>query len=108
MFQTYADLPAPVNTRITKLAFRNRFTSAEKAKIEMAAIDNPSASAQDRLASAGVRATLADQRDAEYIDLSREDTRQGVVDLETYGILSAGRTLEILDTPVSDVEVHKG
>lgn len=94
--------------RITKLAFRNRFTAAEKATIEIAAVHNQSLAADhaSNLLAAGLRASLADQRDAWYIDLDRADTRGGVVALETYRILGAGRALQILDAPIQDGERH--
>lgn len=99
--------PAPVKY-LSKLGFRNRFTSAEKATIEFAALDNPSASMPARLLAAGIRASLADQRDATFIDPTRPDTRQGVLDMEAAGLLGPGRALQILDTPIEDVEMFKG
>ena len=94
--------PAPVAQQrvLSKLGFRNRFTSAEKAAIEFAAIDDPAASLPARMGAAAVRATLADQRDAEFIDPTRPDTRQGAMAMESYGLLDAGRALEILDAPI--------
>lgn len=100
---------APVLTRyLSKLGFRNRFTAAEKALIEFAALDNPAAAMPARMLSASIRATLADQRDATYIDPNRPDTRQGVIGMETGGLLSAGRALQILDAPIQDDEMFKG
>ena len=91
-------LPEASNTWwLTKLGFRNRFTNSEKAAIEYAA-------SQTTLQAAGLRAHLADQRDAKYIDLKRTDTRQGVIDLETAGLLASGRSTVILDTPLVDEE----
>lgn len=108
------DIPAPVPPIVTprylsKLGFRNRFTPMEKARMEMAAIDNPAASMNDRMFSALMRATLADQRDATYIDPMRLDTREGVINMETAGLLDApGRALQILDAPILDDEMFKG
>lgn len=85
----------------TKLAFRNRFTMTEKATIEYAA-------AQNTMQGAMMRAQLADQRDAKYIDLKRQDTRDGVHALEAGGILTAGRADIILDTPLTDEERFTG
>lgn len=107
MFQTYNDLPTAPSRKITKLAFRNRFTSQEKAKIEMATLDNPSGTLEERTFAASIRASLADQRDAEYIDLDRPDTRQGVTDMETYLVIATGRALEILDAPTAPEEVFQ-
>ena len=90
--------------RITKLAFRNRFTQAEKVTMEIAALDNPAATMPQRQQAAALRANLADTAAATFIDLQRADTRAGVLSLEAAGLLAAGRALEILDTPVQPEE----
>jgi hypothetical protein len=87
---------------LSKLGFRNRFTPTEKA------LDNPSAGLPARMQSAGIRASLADQRDATYIDPTRPDTRQGVIDMEAAGLIGVGRALQILDAPILDDEMFKG
>lgn len=89
---------------ITNLAFRNRFTTAEKVAIEMAALDNPASTMAARLQAAAIRVNLADTAAARYIDLDRADTRQGVQNMEAAGLLAAGRATTILDAPVLDVE----
>ena len=92
-------------TRITRLAFRSRFTPAEKVALEMAALDNPSANLGARQQAAALRAYLADVNAATFIDLSRSDTRNGVMSLESSGLLASGRALEILDAPIQPHEV---
>lgn len=112
----YAQVPAdpvPVVTyngswRITKLAFRNRFTTNEKVAIEIAALDNPQASMQSRALSAALRASQADLNVATYIDLKRADTRAGVQQLEGAGLLASGRSAIILDTIPIDDELYHG
>lgn len=100
---------APVDPRrITKLAFRNRFTRAEKVAIEMAALDNPAAPMAQRQQAAALRADLKDQQDATFIDLDRTDLREGVQALEAAGLLGAGRALAILDAPVQPHERYRG
>ena len=96
--------PPPPARHITRLAFRNRFTQAEKVAIEMAALDNPAATLAERQNAAALRASMKDQENAAYIDLDRPDTRAGVQNLETMGLLAAGRALEILDAAVQDAE----
>lgn len=91
-------------TRITRLAFRNRFTQAEKVALEIAAIDNPAATLAQRQQAAAIRAHLADVAASTFIDLGRDDTRAGVQALEAGGLIGVGRALEILDAPV---EVHE-
>ncbi len=107
--------PEPVLqvVRITKLAFRNRFTQTEKVTIEMASADNPAATLQQRQLAASLRATLADQRDASHIDISQAtasglQTRAGVHALEALGLIAAGRAAVILDTAPAAHEVFNG
>lgn len=95
---------ASSGTRVTVLAFRNRFTMDEKIATELAAVDNPSAAMAARQLAAAVRVLSRDTESATFIDLSRTDTRNGVMMLEQYGIIGAGRALAILDSPVTDVE----
>ena len=95
------------DTRLTKLAFRNRFTQAEKVMLEIASLDNPAATMPQRQQAAALRANLADIASAYYIDLTRPDTRDGVLALESAGLLATGRALEILDSPVVDSERYK-
>lgn len=108
------DVPAPPDPvvtgprHITKLAFRQRFTQAEKVAIEIAALDIPTATMQARAQAAALRASQADVLAATFIDLDRADTRAGVVALEQAGILAAGRALEILDAPIQAHEVWNG
>lgn len=96
------------NRHITALAFRNRFTRAEKVTLEMAALDDPAASMAQRQQSAALRSDMKDQESAQFIDLDRADTRTGVQTLEAAGLLAAGRALEILDAPVQAHEQAKG
>jgi hypothetical protein len=92
---------------ITKLAFRNRFTQAEKVAIEIAGLDNPSAPLQARAQAAALRASQQDVAVATFIDLKRADTRAGVQALESAGLLAAGRATAILDTIPVDEELFK-
>ena len=94
--------------RITKLAFRNRFTKAEKTGIEFAALDDPTAPIAQRQQAAALRADLKDQEQAAFINLDDEDTRTGVLTLEAVGLIATGRAVEILDAPVQDMERFTG
>lgn len=98
----YADgvLTLTPASRITKLAFRNRFTNAEKVAIEFAGLDDPAAPMPQRLQAAALRANQADLAAATFVDLAREDTRAGVQMLEAAGLLVEGRALEVLDAPI--------
>ena len=96
--------PATPDSRITKLAFRNRFTSAEKIAIEFACLDDPAAPMPQRLQSAALRANQADLAAATFVDLTRPDTRAGVQMLEAAGLLAEGRALVILDAETTPEE----
>lgn len=96
--------PLGSGTMITVLAFRNRFTQAEKIAIELASIDNPTATMQQRQFSASLRVMTSDLAVAKYIDLSRPDTQAAVTALETYGVIGAGRASQILTSPITAAE----
>lgn len=101
--------PVGVATKhITKLAFRNRFTSTEKINIELAALDDPTASAQQRQNAALVRVYVKDIDAATFIDLDRQETKDGVQNLETVGLLAAGRANEILTAKIQPSERYRG
>jgi hypothetical protein len=97
--------PQPVNTKITVLALRNRFTTAEKVAIELASLDNPAEPLQQRQLAASLRVMSADLNVATYVDLARPDTIAGIQALETYGIIGSGRASQILTAPIQDNEI---
>lgn len=82
-------------TTITRLAFRNRFTPAEKVALYTAAKENIQ-----------IQIYLDDVNSATFVDLSRTDTREGVIALENAGLIGSGRALEILDSPVKFNEMY--
>lgn len=91
-------------SRVTRLAFRNRFMQPEKVALELASQHDPAASMPARQQAAALRAYLADVAAASFIDLARTDTRAGVQYLETAGLLGEGRALQILDAPIHPEE----
>src|SRR5690606_15424389 len=96
--------PAATDTRITKLAFRNRFTQAEKAALELASVDDPTGTEQQRMQSAALRAYLKDVEAAAFINLAGPAVDSGVRDLEAMGLLEAGRADEIITAPIQPDE----
>ena len=88
-------------TKITRLAFMNRFTDAEAISIDLA---SQGATVQ----AAAMRRYQKKVDAATFVDLDQQDTRDGVISLESIGILVPGRALQILDTPVTQEEVYKG
>lgn len=90
--------PAPAtDSKITRLAMRNRFTFAEKVAIETAA-----------QSSVPVRIYLDDLAASSFIDLSGEDTIDAVNLLENQGVIGIGRANEILTSPVQADEKYNG
>lgn len=90
---------------VSVLGFRRRFTSAEKAAIEWAAVDRPDQPEAQRMQAAALRATLADQAAAQFIHLDDPDTVQGVLGLKAMGVLTLERANAILSSPVQMEEL---
>ena len=97
--------PVEVSRIVSVLGFRSRFTPAEKAAIEWAAVDRPDQPEAQRMQAAALRATLADQAAATFIDLDDPTTVGGVQGLEAMGLLAAGRAAEILGAPLAPEEL---
>lgn len=93
---------------LSTLAFDNRFTAVERAMIDLASIDTPTDTQEKRMGAAMIRVWLQRATKATFIDPTRADTRAGVLGLEGMGLLTEGRALEILDTPISDDELYRG
>ena len=103
--ETWTVLPPPApDTRVTKLAFDNRFTGSENVLIEMTSLDNPAGTAQQRQLAAALRINQRKIDRATFVDLQRPDTRAGVQMLEAAGLLAPGRALVILDAPIQAEE----
>lgn len=99
---TPVEIPqAQPTTKITQLAFLNRFTDAEAIAIDLA-------SQGTTVEAAAMRRYQKKVDAATHIDLSRQDTRDGVLALESIGLLAAGRATEILDAPIQPEEVVRG
>lgn len=98
--------PEPVaeSRIITNLAFDLRFTAAERVAVEMASLDDPSASAEARQQAAYIRVSLQRADKASWVDLDAEVTRTSVQQFEARGLIAEGRATEILDAPVQDSE----
>ena len=99
------DAAEPTDARITRLAFRNRFTTAEKVALELAALDNPTAPAAARQQSAALRAYLKDLEAASWVDLTRPETVAAMQMLAASGLIGEGRAAAILDVDsITDME----
>lgn len=87
---------APAITEISRHAFRSRFTAEEKASLEIAMLDDPSAPLEQRQQAALIRAFDKDLSAAEVVDLEYPQTVDGVNMLEQSGLIGPGRAAEIL------------
>lgn len=83
---------------ITVLAYRLRFTNAERVTLKLA---ENAGTAQ----AAAVAVSVEDQMSAGYINLDHPATVAGTTALETAGLLAAGRASEILSPPVYSAEL---
>ena len=100
-----SDEPVEADRRITRLAFRKRFTQGEKVALELAALDDPSATPAQRAQAAALRAYLKDVDAATFIDPADAHVSEGVHTLEAAGLLAAGRAAEIINAPVTPDEL---
>ena len=80
-------------TAITKTAFRNRFTFAERVAIKTA-----------QSSDVMLQVLADDQANATYIDLSRADTSAGLDLLFSKGLIASDRKSEILTVEISESE----
>lgn len=94
--------PEPViePKKITRLAFLNRFTDAEAIALDLASIGTT-------IEAASIRRYMQKVNAATFIDLSRDDTIAGVRQLETVGLIGAGRSDQILTDPITELERAK-
>lgn len=92
---------ASTNWKITKLAFRERFTSAELVGII-------AASSQANTIGYTIQMMLQNQMIATYIDLSRSDTAAGVGALVSMGLITSDRANTILTTIPTIAELYQG
>lgn len=90
--------PALPQTKITRLAFLERFTDAEAIAIDLA-------SQGATVEAATVRRFMSKVNAATFIDLARQDTIDGVNSLVGYGFLTAERANAILTGAVQAVEI---
>lgn len=84
---------------ITRLAFRNRFTAAEKTTIYTLA---------GTTQGVPLRIFLDDLLSSTFIDLTREDTTIGIDALVSIGILTPARAVQILTTIPTVTELYRG
>ena len=96
----------PTTRKITKLAFRNRFTAEEKVILEIASLDNPGGTIQERQGAAAIRVYLKDLETAKFVDLDYPSIQQGVFWLASIGLLTMERANTILMSPIQPDETE--
>ncbi len=96
---------APIEEKkITPKAFLSRFTTAEYVAIDLASIDNPQGTQQERELAATLRLFLMKINAARFIDLSDSETIDGINALIGAGFISSVRANEILTNPITEGE----
>ena len=98
---TLTEQVAPKNTKITQLAFLNRFTDDEGVTIDLASVGNTPEAAL-------LRRYLQKVSAATFIDLSRQDLIDDLQKLVAFNLLTQVRVDTILTAPILDHEVYKG
>lgn len=88
---------------ITKYAYRNRFTPAEKRAIKKASLGLNLLLTEDQWLSVAV--AQDDIMAAAYVHLDRPETVSGTQALEVLGLIGTGRATEILSPPVWSTEL---
>jgi len=96
--------PVISGSRISKLAFLNRFTDAEYIAIDLASIDNPSATTEQRQGQAMLRMFLSKIDKAAHINLDLQQTKDGVNALAAMGLLTTERATTILTDTITSEE----
>jgi hypothetical protein len=94
-------VPPPPNTNlITPFALIERVTDAEWEDIELAAAHDPAATNAEKRKAARLRGRLRKINVYKTIDLSKNWVQNLFQNLETTGVLAAGRAAVILTVPV--------
>jgi len=96
--------PIPQNRIITNYAFDMRFTLDERVAIEMAGMDDPAATLDERAQAAALRVFQERAKKAQFTDLDNPVVITSVQQMEAGGLLAPSRAAEILDAPVLDEE----
>lgn len=91
---------APVERKVTRLAFLNRFTDAEAIALDLASIGTT-------IEAASIRRYMQKVNAATFIDLERADTISGINQLEAVGLIGAGRANAILTAPITEQEIAR-
>lgn len=98
----------PTNQRINPYALFARLTQAEEVSLELALWINPNDTIAARRTSAQLKVRKAAILGMSTVKLTMQKVVNYFNDLETSGVLAAGRAAQILSAPVTDAEVTNG
>lgn len=90
--------------KIAPKSFLSRFTDTEYIAIDLASIDNPQSTQQERIQAATLRLFLTKVKSAQFIDLNDDETIQGINTLVQFNLLTSVRAHEILNDEVKEKE----
>lgn len=97
-------LKSPEERKIAPKSFLSRFTNAEYVDIDLASIDDPQGTEQERIQAATLRLFLTKVNSARFIDLDDDETIQGINTLVQFDLLTSVRAYEILNDEVKEKE----
>lgn len=98
----------PTEILISKVALLRRATLTERVSMEMAQIDNPGASIEQRQYAATMRVWMRELESMKAINLVDPEVIAGIRGLESAGLIGSGRADQILSQVVEDHEVPNG
>lgn len=98
---TFTDYAVPPPTKITQLAFLNRFLDSEAVDIDLASMGATREAAL-------LRRYLQKVSAATYIDLSRSDLADDLQKLVAFNLLTDERRNEILTGAIQEHEIYRG
>ncbi len=100
-------LPEDFGSVVTVLAFRKRFTSAERIAIDLASLHDATKAVNDpaNVQAAALRQSQKDLDSAKYVQLDRADILTDLNTMVAAGLLTAGRPAQIVGPPVGSVEL---
>ena len=91
---------------LSNYAFDMRFTLPERIAIKQRALVLPGMTSEQVATALAVQVNIERAAKATFVNPQRAETRAGVMQFVTLGILTEQRALEILDTPIQPHEVY--
>jgi len=102
----FGPVPATVYKLIKTTAFWDRFSNGELVDYDVAMQHDPSASSNAKKSAAKLRIFRQSASDDGFVKLGSSKTVTFVADLETSGVIAAGRAVQITGTPITPDEAY--